>query len=274
MSIHSFLKAEKGDPDWQFTPEQYFAKEFKVVNASDVQLNKGVQEQLVLRQNPIEKELLAKNINIHVKDDSTLELVVINDSTSKLQQIFLYNIILGSNSSINFGLFVKNGKFNKHILEVSQEEGSSFNCYGLMKNTVGGDTEIITKIVQNCPITQSSQLIIGISGVNSQTVFQGMSILDEGSTGSQSNIESNNLMLDNNSRCFSKPEIYINCEGVGSAHSSRIESLDLDKIYYLTTKGITKERATQILIEGYYNQAISLLPSNSLKEEVTSLFLN
>jgi hypothetical protein len=29
MGIQSFLKAQKGDPDWVFTPEQYFNKEFK-----------------------------------------------------------------------------------------------------------------------------------------------------------------------------------------------------------------------------------------------------
>ena len=35
MGIQSFLKATKGDPDWAFTPEQYFDKEFKIIDHGD-----------------------------------------------------------------------------------------------------------------------------------------------------------------------------------------------------------------------------------------------
>lgn len=272
MSIHSFLKAEKGDPDWQFTPEQYFSKEFKVINANIIQLKENVNEHLVLRQQPIEKELLAKSIRINVNNNSSLELVVFNESDSKLQQIFLYDINLGKNSSINFGIFVKNGKFNKHIIQVSQDNGSAFNCYGLMKNTVGGDTEIITKVIHNSPYNTSSQLVVGIAGSNSQTVFQGMCILDEGSTKSEANIENINLTLNDSARCFSKPEIYANCENVNSAHSSRIESISPEKIYYLNTKGIPEKIAKKILSSGYQKQTINLLPTEALKEEAKNLF--
>jgi len=38
MAIHSFLKAEKGDPDWQYSPEKYIGKEFKLIDANTVEL--------------------------------------------------------------------------------------------------------------------------------------------------------------------------------------------------------------------------------------------
>ena len=146
MAIHSFLKAEKGDPDWQFSPEHYFGKEFKIVDASTVEIIEDVRDSMVLRQNPTDKNLLAKHIKIEARKNSHLDLMVINEADDKLQQVFMYDVHLKQDSTINFGIFVKGGKFNKHIIQVSLDEGANFSAYGLMVNDCGGDTEIITKI--------------------------------------------------------------------------------------------------------------------------------
>jgi len=54
MGIQSFLKAQKGDPDWTFTPEQYFDKEFKLIDANLIELRQGKSDSIVLRQAPSE----------------------------------------------------------------------------------------------------------------------------------------------------------------------------------------------------------------------------
>ena len=94
MTIHSFLKAERGDPDWQFTPDQHFGKEFKMVDASSIELKANTSDLMVLRQTPTDKKLLAKHLNIKIREEAKLDLFIINEADSKLQQIFLYDIYL------------------------------------------------------------------------------------------------------------------------------------------------------------------------------------
>ena len=89
MAIHSFLKVEKGDPDWQFSPEAYFGKEFKLIDASTVELAEKQSNMMVLRQEPSEKELLAKHLKVVAKLESKLDLIILNEASAKLQQIFL-----------------------------------------------------------------------------------------------------------------------------------------------------------------------------------------
>jgi Fe-S cluster assembly scaffold protein SufB len=271
MAIHSFLKAEKGDPDWQFSPDQYFGKEFKIVDASSIELSKGVKEMMVLRQNPTDKKLLAKHIKIEAKEDSHLDLLIINDAEEKLQQIFLYDVHLKENSTVNFGIFVKDGKFNKHIIQVSLEEGADFNSFGLMTNDVGGDTEIITKIIHQHNQTSSRQFIISRAGDSSQTVYQGMVALESGSEGSSAHIENMNLVT-SNGRCYSKPEIYSNVQAVKSTIGSITEHLDAEKIYYLQSRGLSPNDAVQAVIQNFQNSAISLVNFEDLKEEITQMF--
>lgn len=271
MAIHSFLKAEKGDPDWQFSPDQYFGKEFKIVDASSIELSKGVKDMMVLRQNPTDKSLLAKHIKIEAKEESNLDLLIINDAEEKLQQIFLYDVHLQAQSTINFGIFVKDGKFNKHIIQVSLEEGADFNSFGLMTNDVGGDTEIITKIIHQHNHTSSKQFIIGRSGKNSQTAYQGMVAFEENSFGSNAHIENMNLVV-SNGRCFSKPEIYCNMPNIKSTIGSITEHLDAEKIYYLQSKGLSPEQAVNTVIQNFHNNAINLVHFEDLKDEISQMF--
>lgn len=272
MAIHSFLKAEKGDPDWQYSPETYIGKEFKLIDASTVELAEKQANMMVLRQNPTEKELLAKHIKISVKPESKLDLIIINEADNKLQQVFLYDVVVEEGSAINFGIFVKGGKLNKHIVQVYLEEGAEFNAYGLAMNTVGGDTEIITKTVhQNCE-TSSNQIILGIAGKDSQTVYQAMSVLDTASEGSEAHLEGANLVIGEGGRCFSRPEVYVNCDGTESSQASNTSYLNYDKLYYLQSRGIDIKKAARLVIEGFQSQTVDIVAYDDIREEITQLF--
>jgi Fe-S cluster assembly scaffold protein SufB len=272
MAINSFLKVEKGDPDWQFSPEQYFGKEVKIIDASNVEMSRDNKEQIVLRQNPTDKGLVAKHIRIELKENSELDLTIINDLDNHLQQIFLYDIILNEGSSINFGIFAHGGKFNKHIIQVAQQAGSNFNAFGLIANTAGGDTELITKTIHQHPYSKSRQLILGRAGPRSQTVFQGMVILNENSIGGEASVENMNLITGPKGRCFSKPEIYTNCDGVKTQMGSITETLSEEKIYYLQARGLDPKTATNTIISSFQNQVIDLLSFDDLNAEVKQIF--
>jgi Fe-S cluster assembly protein SufD len=272
MAIHSFLKVEKGDPDWQFSPERYFGKEFKLIDASTIELAENQSNLMVLRQNPTEKELLAKHLKINVKKDSNLDLIILNELTKNLQQIFLYDVYVEEGAGLNLGIFAKDGKFNKHIIQVYLENESEFNAYGLMSNSVGGDTEIITKIIHQHSDSRSNQVILGTADNESQTVFQGMTVLDKNSDGSEANIECFNMILDEKSRCHSKPDIYVDNNTVRSSLGCTTESLNPDKIYYLQSKGLDFYSAKNAIISSFQGRAIDIIPYEDIKEEVKQLF--
>jgi len=272
MSIHSFLKAEKGDPDWQFSPEDYFGKEFKIIDASIVELQEDKLEHVVLRQNPTEKELLAKHLKINLQKNSILDLIILNEVDPSLQQVFLYDIHIKEGAKLNLGLFVKDGKLNKHIVQVIQEEQSMFTGYGLISNSVNGDTEIVTKVIHQGPESFSNQVFLGIADGESQTVFQGTTIVEPDAVASQVNIENSNLVVGDASRCYSKPENYINSDYTASAIASETSSISLEKIGYLQTKGINEKVAEQMIVTSFRNQVINLIAQDKIREEVKEMY--
>jgi Fe-S cluster assembly protein SufD len=274
MAIHSFLKAEKGDPDWQFSPEDYFGKEFKIIDANMVEIEEGRADKVVLRQNPTEKDLLAKHLSITLQKNSVLEMTILNDVDAKLQQVFLYDIHLKAGANLSLGMFVKDGMLNKHILQVYLEEGSSFAAYGLISNTVKGDAEIITKIVHGGPDAVSNQLFLGLAGDDSQTVYQSTVIVEAVAQGSLVGIESANLIVGDDAHCHAKPEVYLNAEYCSTAHASETNTISAEKIGYLQSKGIPEEIARELVISSFRNQVISLIHQEAICEEVKEMYVD
>jgi Fe-S cluster assembly protein SufD len=274
MGIQSFLKAKKGDPDWAFTPEQFFDKEFKVIDAKLIELAHDKSDKIVLRQNPTEKELLAKHIQIDVRENATMDLTVINDAADKLQQVVIYDVRLREGSLLNMGMFIKGGRLNKHIIQVTLDQGSNFNAYGYIANWVGGDCEIITKLTHDGENSISNQYIIAEAGEGSQTVFQNMSNILQGADNSELSIENLNILNGRGARCHGLPEIFNDSDSSKVSSGVTTDIIDNDQIYYLQTRGIGYDRAEELLLSGYRKQVINLMPDSGVREEIYQLFNN
>lgn len=273
MAIHSFLKAEKGDPDWQFSPDDYFGKQFKIIDAT-IDLEENHIDTVVLRQNPTEKELLAKHLTVNLQRGSGLDLIILNDVDPTLQQVFLYDIHLKADAKINIGIFAKGGKFNKHILQVFMEDGAIFSAYGLSSNTTGGDTEIVTKVIHRGVESESNQLFLGVAGENSQVVFQGITIVEEDAVGAKTHVDNSNLITGSKGRCYSKPETYINADYVIQTQGSNTDTISLEKISYLQSRGLTEQEAKNMILSGFRSLVIDIVPQDNIQEEIKEMYAN
>lgn len=273
MGIQSFLKAQKGDPDWAFTPEQYFDKEFKVIDANLIELRQDKTDSVILRQTPTEKELLAKHLRIDVREGATLDLAIINEASEKLQQVFIYDIRVRDGGHINMGVFIKGGKLNKHIIQVDLDNGANFNGYGHAQNTDGGDCEIITKVNHAGSYSVSNQFFSCEAGVNSQTVFQGMVNVSEETVYAQVGIENVNLITGKGGLCHSVPEVWNRSDSARVTTGSNTELLDRERTYYLETRGLTQLAAESLLINSHRNQVLGIIHNTEIKEEISQILL-
>jgi Fe-S cluster assembly protein SufD len=274
MAIHSFLKADKSDADWQFTPIEYFDTQFKIIEAATIELTENTEDSVVLRQNPTEKELLAKHLKIYVQENSKIDITILNDMDATLQQVFLYDIHMRPGSSVTLGVFARGGKLNKHIIQIYQESYSSFESYGLISNTVGGDTEVIVKVVHSGQGSESNQNFLGIAGKNSQTVYQGIALTEANSFENTITIDSSNLIIGEGGRCYAKPETYLNSEFVASSLTCTVDTISLEKIAYLQSRGISEEIARELVISGFRNQVIDLISAEIISDEMKEMYLN
>jgi len=64
------------------------------------------------------------------------------------------------------------------------------------------------------------------------------------------------LVLSENSAFNSKPELEIYADDVKCSHGSTTGNIDQNSIFYLMSRGLTKEQAKKMLVEGFINETI------------------
>lgn len=272
MAIESFLKVDSKDPDWSYSPNHYFGKQFKIIDANCLMIKEGTDDAMILRLNPSEPDLLCKHLQIVAKEASNLSLYIMCDGEESMQQVFLYNVTAEPNSMLNIGIFTKNGLLNKHIIECEIHENASVNIIGLVENSKGGSSEIITKIMHLGPNSESNQLINCISGKDSRSVFQGFVKIPEGIDHCASHISNFNLITDENGQCFSIPQMFIDSGKTETGQSCETGEFDQEQLWYLRSRGFSLEEAKNILLENHQDSILDMIQDTDIKDELKEFY--
>ena len=74
------------------------------------------------------------------------------------------------------------------------------------------------------------------------------------------------LLLSDNSEFDSKPELEIYADDVKCSHGSTSGNVDENSIHYLMTRGLNRKQSIQLLINGFLNDIISEIKSNSIRK--------
>ena len=54
------------------------------------------------------------------------------------------------------------------------------------------------------------------------------------------------------------------------SHGATSGNLDEDSIYYMMTRGLSRKESIKLLIDGFLNEVVNMIKSNSIKEFIKS----
>jgi len=201
-------------------------------------------------------------------DDSTLNhTIIFNDNTKS--NLLGYNYYeSGLNSIINVDSFNYESLFNKNFIQVDLNQAggeTTINTLNLTKNNEHVDNNIL--INHNSEHCISFQNVRNILQNKSTCVFNGKVIVADGAQKTDSNQSNKNLLLSKEATAYSNPQLEIYADDVQCGHGSTTGALDKDSIFYLQTRGIRKEQATQILIKAFAHEVIKQFSNDNIKNK-------
>ena len=81
------------------------------------------------------------------------------------------------------------------------------------------------------------------------------------------------LLLSNKAEADAIPNLEINNNDVKCSHGSTVGQVDEDKLFYLMTRGLTKDEASQKIVEGYFTPVLDMFHDPNIKEQVHKTIL-
>jgi len=97
-------------------------------------------------------------------------------------------------------------------------------------------------------------------------VFDGRVVVDRGADKTDARQDSKGLLLSRQAEIDVMPRLEIYADDVKCGHGASVGQLDRDAVFYLRSRGIDEDEAQGLLIEGFMNEALSLLDETHLRD--------
>jgi Fe-S cluster assembly protein SufD len=144
-------------------------------------------------------------------------------------------------------------------------QGSSSNINVLMMGAKKSMHETLTKVKHATKNTKSEQIIRTILDERSRGSFQGKIRVDEGADGTLAEMSGKSLLLSNDARINSKPELEILADDVKCSHGVTVGTLSKEQLFYLQSRGIPENEARKLLINSFSNTIINNISNILIK---------
>ena len=83
-----------------------------------------------------------------------------------------------------------------------------------------------------------------------------------------------NLLLSNEARVDTKPQLEILADDVKCAHGAAVGQIEEDELFYLETRGIHPELAKNLLTYGFAEEVIGKIKVDSIRAQLDEAVLN
>jgi Fe-S cluster assembly protein SufD len=214
-------------------------------------------------------------VEIVLKDGARLEHYKVQRESIEGFHVATTAVDLGANSSydtttINFG-----AKLSRHDIHVTMDnEGAECWVDGLYLVTADQHTDTHSVIDHRKPHCTSHQLYKGILDGKSRAVFNGKIFVRHDAQKTDAMQTNKNLLLSNEARVDTKPQLEILADDVKCAHGAAVGQIEEDELFYLETRGIHPDLARNLLTYGFAEEVIGKIKIDSIREQLDAAVLN
>ncbi|MGG0669305.1 Fe-S cluster assembly protein SufD [Lederbergia citrisecunda] len=111
----------------------------------------------------------------------------------------------------------------------------------------------------------------GVMKESSSSIFNGIGRIAKGATRSNAVQESRILMLSEKARGDANPILLIDEDDVTAGHAASVGRVDPLQLFYLMSRGISKQEAERLVIHGFLAPVVSKLPIEGVKKQLTEV---
>ena len=116
------------------------------------------------------------------------------------------------------------------------------------------------------PNTTSDLLFKGALLGESRSVWQGMIYVAPGASKTDGYQANRNLVLSEEARADSIPGLEIKTDDVRCTHGATVGKIDPEPVFYLQSRGIPKQEAERLVVEGFFDPIMQRIPFDGVRE--------
>lgn len=239
---------------------------YDVFNKTKIVINvkKGSNIKLLEIFNNVNNDI---DLDINVEEDATLDYVSLRKANEKV------NINVNVNLLDNAKFYEKN--INSFSGEASIKQINNINCKGSSMESFG----VILNVTSNTQRFDYTTIHLGEASLSkmrnfvinknaSITHMDTNGVIKKGIKGVVISQKTKGILLDYDSEISANPLLTIDEFDCNASHGASIGAIDEEELYYLMSRGLSKNDAEKLIVNGFVDPFIKAIEDEKIQEEV------
>ena len=215
-------------------------------------------EEIVVRENALVEYVHLQDL--HHDTDGGATSALINQTFVRCERDSRFNTytlcVSGDLIRNNLTIRLNGQNAEAHLLGLYMPKGTE-----LMDNHT-----LVDHAVPNC---YSNELYKGLVGGKSRAVFNGKILVREDAQKTNAFQSNKNVLLSNEATVYTKPQLEIFADDVKCSHGATSGQMDDESLFYLQSRGISKQAASQMLMLAFADDVIANIKHTALRTHLS-----
>ncbi|HEY7633074.1 MAG TPA: SufD family Fe-S cluster assembly protein [Thermoleophilaceae bacterium] len=161
------------------------------------------------------------------------------------------------------------GHLTKQTLDIiTAEQGADMRHNGLYFTEGTEHLDLFTTDLHEQGNTTGDTVWKGALTGESRGSYEGLIHIVEGAQQTNTYLQTHSMLLSPKAKADSIPSLIVKTDDVSASHGGTVGEVDDEIVFYMMTRGISRQDAVRILVEGYFEPVIGKLDDEHLEEVV------
>jgi Fe-S cluster assembly protein SufD len=204
---------------------------------------------------------------IYVARSANVEYYKVQNESENAYHVGTTQVRMSDNSHFYAGTVTLNGKFTRNNLNIALDgEHCDAHMYGLYFPDGTQHVDNHTVADHRKPNSESNELYKGILRDKSKGVFNGKIFVREDAQKTNAFQSCKNIVLSTEASMNTKPQLEIFADDVKCSHGTTTGQIDEEALFYMRSRGISKNEAMSLLMYAFCADVISQIKIDSVRE--------
>ncbi len=208
-------------------------------------------------------------LEIEAKGNAQVDHYRIQLESTKAYQVSNAVISQQESSTVRTHVFSFGSLLARNHVDFHLEGSNSFGLVNGLSVLAGKQhVDNATVIHHRAPSAESSEHFKGVYDDESRGVFSGTIIVDQIAQKTNAFQSNQSLLLSSNASIETKPQLKIWADDVKCSHGATVGQLDKEAMFYLQSRGISREDARAFLIHAFASEVVTSVTNQQVRDFV------
>lgn len=205
-------------------------------------------------------------VEVFVKQGAKVTYASIHHLSEATTDICYRRAILEQDAQIEWIVGeMNNGNSVSETYSILQGNGSNSDCKVICVGNGDQKLDITTQAVHYGKSSESQMITRAVMREQATAIINGVSKIERGATKANGQQTERILMLSPKARGDANPILLIDEDDVKAGHAASVGQVNQEQVYYMMSRGISREDAENLIIRGFLEPVVSDIPNEQLQ---------